>query len=122
MDWFVTVLKRYALFSGRASRPEYWYFMLISLIPGVLLAFIDGILGTISSRTGIGLLSGLYALALFAPGLAVTVRRLHDCDRRGWWCLFGLTPLVGPLMLLVLMALRGTAGPNRFGSGPNPQL
>jgi uncharacterized membrane protein YhaH (DUF805 family) len=122
MDWFVTVLKRYAVFKGRAGRPEYWYFTLIWLVIAIVLAFVDGILGTLSMTGGIGLLSGVFGLALFLPALAVTVRRLHDSDRNGWWCLFSLVPFVGPLLLVVLMVLKGSAGPNRFGSGPNPPL
>ena len=122
MDWFVTVLKRYAVFSGRASRPEYWYFTMVWLVVATVLAFIDGILGTMSTRSGMGLLSGVFGLAVLLPALAVTVRRLHDSDRSGWWCLVSLVPVVGALVLLVLMLLKGTAGPNRFGSGPDPQL
>lgn len=122
MDWFVTVLQRYAVFSGRAGRPEFWFFTLISLLAAVLLSFVDGILGTTSLRAGIGLLSGVFALALFVPALAVTVRRLHDGDRSGWWCLVSLVPLLGALVLLVLVLLKGTAGANRFGSAPDPGL
>ena len=122
MDWFVTVLKRYAVFSGRAGRPEYWFFTLIYLVAAVVLALIDGILGTVHARAGIGLLSGVFALALFLPALAVTVRRLHDSNRSGWWCLVSLVPLLGPLVLLVLMLLRGSAGPNRFGPAPQAVL
>ena len=122
MDWFITVLKRYAVFSGRAGRPEYWFFTLIWLVIAIVLSFIDGILGTPGMTGGIGLLSGIFGLALFLPALAVTVRRLHDSDRNGWWCLFSLVPFVGALLLVVLMVLKGSTGPNRYGSGPNPPL
>ena len=122
MDWFVTVLKRYAVFTGRAGRPEFWSFTLVYLVSSVVLSFIDGILGTTSARTGVGLLSGVFAVALFVPALAVTVRRLHDCDRSGWWTVISLVPVLGALVLLVLVLLKGTPGPNRFGSGPDPVL
>jgi uncharacterized membrane protein YhaH (DUF805 family) len=121
MDWFVTALKRYAVFSGRAGRPEYWWFALIYLLASVVLTFVDGITGTLNLELGIGLLSGLFALALFLPALAVTVRRLHDTDRSGWWVLLALVPVVGVIVLLVFLVLPG-GGPNRHGDAPAPQL
>ena len=122
MDWFVTVLKRYAVFSGRAGRAEFWYFTLIYFVAALVLSLIDGILGTVSARAGMGLLSGVFALALLVPAVAVTVRRLHDSDLSGWWCLVGLVPLFGAIVLLVLMLRNSTAGANRFGSAPEPAL
>lgn len=107
-----TVLtERYADFQGRAARPEYWWFVLFNLLVNIAIGIIAGILGeTVGS-----ILSLLVMLALIIPGIAVTVRRLHDTDRSGWWILIALVPLVGAIVLLVFMVLRGTPGENRFG-------
>jgi len=82
---FMTALRKYAIFSGRATRSEFWYFALFCLLIQIGLMVIDSLLGTFSSTTGIGLPSGIFILATFIPYLAVTVRRLHDTDRSGWW-------------------------------------
>ena len=118
MNWYLTVLKKYTQFDGRAGRPEYWFFFLFNIIIGIVLGIVDGITGTFSQNFGIGLLGGVYMLAVFLPALAVTVRRLHDTDRSGWWVLVVFIPLIGGLVLLVMMILGGTAGDNRFGPSP----
>jgi uncharacterized membrane protein YhaH (DUF805 family) len=120
MDWFVTGLKRYAVFRGRAGRPEYWYFTLIYFLVSVLLAVLDAIAGNFDFNSGIGLLSGIFALALVLPVLAVTARRLHDTGRSGWWMLIMLIPLVGAIVLLVFTVQAGTPGENAYGLGPEP--
>jgi uncharacterized membrane protein YhaH (DUF805 family) len=112
MNWYLDVLKKYAVFTGRARRKEYWCFFLITLIISIILAVIDGILTA-------GLLGGLYMLAVLIPGIAVSVRRLHDSGRSAWWLLIGLVPLLGGIILLVFMALDSTPGENQFG--PNPK-
>ena len=119
MSWYLEALKKYAVFSGRSRRKEYWYFVLFNIIVGVVLAAIDALLGTFSSSSNIGLLSGIYSLAVLIPTLAVTVRRLHDIDRTGWWILIGLVPLIGGIVLLVFALLDSTPGSNRYG--PNPK-
>ena len=81
--------------------------------------FRDGTLGTLGSGMGVGLLSGIYGLAVLIPSLAVTVRRLHDIDRSGWWILIRLVPLIGVIVLLVFALLDGTPGDNQYG--PNPK-
>ena len=118
MNWYTDVLKKYVQFSGRARRKEYWFFMLFNTLVVAVLAFIDMSTGRNNSTTGIGLLSGLYALATFLPQLGVTVRRLHDIDRTGWWVLLGVIPLIGELVLIVFLATNGTAGDNRYGPDP----
>jgi uncharacterized membrane protein YhaH (DUF805 family) len=119
MNWYLEVLKKYAVFDGRARRKEYWYFFLISTVISIFLALIDSFTGTISEEAGLGLLSGIYALAVLIPGLSVTVRRLHDTDRSGWWILIGLIPVIGGIALLVFMVLDSTPGDNQYG--PNPK-
>lgn len=117
MNWYIEVIKKYAVFSGRARRSEYWYFFLFSIIISVILGIVDGALGLVSAETGMGILGGIYSLAVLIPGIAVTVRRLHDTDRSGWWILIGLIPLVG-LVLLVFMIQEGTSDDNQYGPDP----
>ena len=120
MNWYLDVLtKRYATFEGRARRKEYWYFALVNFVILIALVAVDIALGTFSARARIGLLSGLYVLAVLLPGIAVTVRRLHDTDRSGWWVLLNLIPYAGSLVIMVLACLDSQPGANRFG--PNPK-
>jgi len=119
MKWFLDVLKnKYATFEGRARRQEYWYYVLFYVLAIVALAIIDRITGTFSKEAGIGLLSGLFVLATIVPTIAVTVRRLHDTDRSGWWVLLELVPIIGGLVLLVFTLLDSQPGTNRFGANP----
>lgn len=119
MNWYMVALKQYATFDGRSRRKEYWFFALSNLIAMILLAIVDGITGNLDETVGLGLLSGLYCLAVFVPSIAVTVRRLHDTNHRGWWVLIGLIPLVGGIVLLVFTVMDSQPGANRFG--PNPK-
>ena len=118
MNWYLEVLKKYAVFSGRARRKEYWFFVLFNFIFAVVLAFIDGMIGTFDPETGYGVLSGIYGLVVIIPGIAVTIRRLHDTDRSGWWLLILFIPLIGAIWLLVLMIIDGTPGENQYGPDP----
>jgi uncharacterized membrane protein YhaH (DUF805 family) len=95
MDWYFEVMKKYAVFSGRARRKEYWYFVLFNALISIALAIADSLLGTFNSEAGTGLLGGIYSLAVFIPGIAVSVRRLHDTDRSGWWLFIALAPCIG---------------------------
>ncbi|MDT3501577.1 DUF805 domain-containing protein [Stenotrophomonas maltophilia] len=123
MHKMMVPLKRYTQFSGRASRSEFWWFQLfivIVSIPLYVLSFIAGHTGS-STLTLVGTgLSVILWLAVIVPVIAVTVRRLHDIDRSGWWYLLMLVPFVG-LIVLVLMLLPGTPGNNRFGA-PVPHV
>ena len=129
MNWYVKVLKQYVDFSGRARRREYWMFILINVVIVIVLSLIDTLLGTGGFRAtsgggsfyaanSLGVLSGLYSLAVLLPSIAVTVRRLHDTDRTGWWILLGFIPIIGGIVLLVFYVLEGTRGPNRYGPDP----
>ncbi|WP_298429792.1 DUF805 domain-containing protein [uncultured Jannaschia sp.] len=112
-----TVLQqKYATFSGRASRSEFWWFALFSFIGGVVASLIDGVI--FGSDNG-GIVNGLFTLAIIVPSLAVGARRLHDTDRTGWWLLIWLVPLIGWIVLIVFWVLRGTDGENRFGPPPH---
>ena len=117
MHWYLDVLlKKYALFDGRARRNEYWYFVLFNVIVAVGLAMVDAI---VRKLVGIGPFGTLYAIAVLVPSIAVSIRRLHDTDRSGWWLLLALIPFVG-LVLLVFLVEDSTASTNRYG--PNPKF
>lgn len=118
MNWFLQALRKYATFSGRARRSEYWYFFLMYLLIFVLLAIVDGITGSFSAKSGVGLLSGVFALAMLLPSLAVGVRRLHDIGRSGWWLLIAFVPLIGGIVLLLFAVKVGTPGDNEYGATP----
>ncbi|KAF1014009.1 MAG: Inner membrane protein YhaH [Stenotrophomonas maltophilia] len=110
-------LKRYAQFSGRASRSEFWLFQLFIMIvsiPLYVLGFIAGYTDSQALALASTCLSVVMWLTFVLPSLAVTVRRLHDTDRSGWWLLLGLVPIVG-VVLLVFAVLPSTPGGNRFG-------
>ncbi|TKD18060.1 DUF805 domain-containing protein [Rhodobacter capsulatus] len=123
-----TCFSKYVTFSGRASRPEYWWFVLFTLICFVVLSVIETRFlgyGTVSRGEGSwawqsngGPLSGLFALGIFLPTLAVAVRRLHDSGKSGWWLLIQLVPLIGALVLLYHFVQPSQVGPNRFGAAP----
>ncbi|EGU43156.1 hypothetical protein VII00023_18349 [Vibrio ichthyoenteri ATCC 700023] len=112
MEWYLAVLKKYAVFSGRSRRKEYWMFFLINLIFTLLLGFVDGLLGTV-------VLGFVYSLAILIPSIAVGVRRLHDTGRTGWWLLISLIPIIGILVLIYFMVGDSAPGHNEYG--PNPK-
>lgn len=93
-------------------------FVLFNIIISILLSIVDGITGTFSAMAGLGLLGGLYSLAVLIPSLAVSVRRLHDTSRSGWWLLIALIPLVGAIVLIVFMAQDSKPGENQYGANP----
>jgi len=113
MNWYLEVLKKYAVFNGRARRKEYWMFFLINLIITCVLYFIEILAG------GPGVVGGLYELAVLLPYIAVGVRRLHDTNRSGWWLLIGLIPVIGTIVLIVFLVQDSQPGENQYG--PNPK-
>ena len=118
MNWYLKVLKNYATFSGRARRTEYWMFTLFSMI----IAFILGVIDTVLFAGEMYPLQSIYFLAVLVPSLAVSVRRLHDTNRSGWWLLIGVIPLIGAVALLVFMALDEVSEGNNFGESPKLAL
>lgn len=122
MEWMLMPLKRYADFSGRSRRKEYWMFVLGIFIAAIVLSIVEGILGLSGMVGGVyGPLTTILLLAVIIPGIAVQVRRFHDQDKSGWFVLLALIPFIGSLAVLVFMCLEGTKGPNRFGPDPkNP--
>ncbi|MGB8251600.1 MAG: DUF805 domain-containing protein [Anaerolineaceae bacterium] len=125
MNWYVEVMKKYIVFSGRARRKEYWYFMLFNVLATFVLAFIDQLIGTqIKSDTAsvYGWLSTLYSLAIVLPTLTVSVRRLHDTSHSGWWLFISLIPLIGSIVLLIFYLTDSQPGDNQYGPNPKTEL
>lgn len=128
-DWMILPLKRYADFSGRSQRKEYWLFVLFQIVAVVLIGLVASVLfGAFDAETssslfpgltgGFLIVIGLAVLALFIPNLAVQVRRFHDQDKTGWLVLLGFIPYLGGVIVFVFMLLEGTKGPNRYGPDP----
>ena len=114
MNWYLEVLRKYAVFSGRARRKEYWMFFLFNIIIAFVIGFVTGFAGsvlgigtTLSNTTNI-----IYNLAVLIPSIAVGVRRMHDLGRSGWWILF-------PVVNLVFLCLDSQPDENEYG--PNPK-
>ena len=119
MNWYLQVLKKYAVFSGRARRKEYWMFTLVSTIFSIIAMIIDNILGASIEGTGLGIFNILYSLAVLTPSYVVLVRRLHDVGKSGWMILIGLIPIIGPILVLVLTVTDSNPDENKYG--PNPK-
>ncbi len=118
MEWFLAALRKYATFSGRARRKEYWHYVLFYVLIYVALLIVDAVTGTFSMESELGFFSGVFALGTLLPSMAVAVRRLHDTDRSGWWLLLGVIPLVGAVVLLYFTIQEGDSGSNTFGADP----
>lgn len=126
MEWMLLPLKRYADFSGRSRRKEYWMFALLVFILTFVIAFpmsLSALNQSATSSLNISLLIPLLillviSLAIIIPSLAVQVRRFHDLDKSGWFILLNFIPYIGPIIVLVFMCMDGTRGPNRFGDDP----
>ncbi len=118
MEWYIQALKKYIVFSGRSRRKEYWYFVLFNFLITIVLIQIDYAFLNIDPKTGYGVLSSLYSLGVVLPSLSVSVRRLHDTGRSGWWLLIGLIPLIGAIILLVFFLKDSIPGENQYGKSP----
>jgi uncharacterized membrane protein YhaH (DUF805 family) len=126
MNYYLKALKNYATFTGRARRSEYWFFVLFNIIFAIVAALLDNLLGsTFTMNFGAGPVSSLYgyiytlyAIAVFIPGLAVLVRRLHDVGKSGWFFFIVLIPLAGIIWMLVLLFTDSVPGPNKYGLNP----
>jgi uncharacterized membrane protein YhaH (DUF805 family) len=112
--------KKYATFSGRASRSEYWYWVLFLFLGRVVTLLLDAVIfhAPVNAPPGSQLFNGIFSLVILLPTFAVAVRRLHDVDRSGWWLLTYLTIIGIIYPLLVWKCTKGTHGPNRFGPDP----
>lgn len=115
MNWYLTVFKKYAEFTGRARRQEYWMFVLFNFIFASAATLLDEFIGYGGNY---GILNSLYSLVVFIPGLAVSVRRLHDTDKSGWFLLIVLIPIIGWIWIIVVLATEGVRGANKYGPDP----
>ena len=114
-------LWKYAIFSGRARRMEYWLFVLFYFVGNIVATVVDALFGlSLNREHEIGFVRPIWDVAMLLPLLAVAVPRLHDTDRSGWWILLIFVPIFGWIVLIVFYCLRGDAGTNRFG--PDPPL
>lgn len=120
MSYYLAALRKYGIFAGRARRKEYWVFLIVTVIIGFIADWIDHRLG-IAGRYIYGLYGPVYffyIIAVFLPTFAVTVRRLHDLNKSGYWALIYLIPVMGWIWLFIMLSFRGTKGANRFGPDP----
>ncbi len=121
-----TCIGKYATFSGRAQRSEFWWFVLFAWLGTIILSMVDSTLfGTVvttsngfSASTNTPIFSGIFSLAILIPSIAVGIRRMHDTDRSGWWMFIVLVPILGFILYIVWQASKGTHGQNRFGNDP----
>jgi uncharacterized membrane protein YhaH (DUF805 family) len=107
VDWAKRPIEKYATFTGRASRPEYWWYTLALIVAYVVISVVENMVGLSQMAGPYGLLSLLLMLATFVPSLAVSVRRLHDTNRSGWWLLVALVPY-GLMAIVGIMAYSGS--------------
>lgn len=123
MKYFIDGLKKFATFTGRARRKEYWMFALFNIIFCIIAIVADNLLGLTYHLNGLdigyGYLYTAYVLFTFLPGLAMLVRRLHDVGKSGWFFLVAFIPIAGAIWLLVLLCTDSKPGPNKYG--PNPK-
>ena len=124
MEWYLMVWRKYADFTGRSRRKEYWIFTLVNIVIALVLELLIFASFTTTRGSALGAMFGIlfavYGLAALVPSLAVCARRLHDIGMSGWLMLIGLIPALGGIALIVLCALDGNPGPNQYG--PNPRL
>jgi len=119
MNWYLKVVRdNYANFQGRARRQEYWMFTLINILFIIGIAIISGVIASITESPAIMFLYIIYALGVIIPSLAVTVRRLHDTGKSGWYYFISLIPFIGGIWLIILLATEGDKGTNEYGSDP----
>lgn len=136
MDSVKTCFGKYATFSGRAQRSEFWYFILFLWLGVIVLSFVDSAVfgprevvmmsAADSFETGMSFnmswqpqpITGIFMLATLLPNISATVRRLHDTGRSGWWYWIVLIPMIGIIVLLVFAASKGTDGDNDYGPDP----
>ena len=121
VKWYIEVMRKYAVFSGRARRQEYWMFVLSNVIIVVFLGIIDGMADS-DSEGSRSTLTTLYVLATLIPFLAVGVRRLHDTGRSGWWMLIGVIPIIGAIVLLIFIIQDSQLMDNQYGPNPKREI
>lgn len=122
-NYYITCLKKYATFSGRARRSEYWYFTLFNIIFMILAVILDDLIFGLDNDDSVPLITLIFILAMFLPTIAAIVRRLHDMGKSGSWFFIRFVPLIGQIWLIILLATNGEVGMNEYGEDPkNPEL
>lgn len=111
MYWYIEVLRKYTVFTGRARRSEYWYFILFNFLNSFILSLTDITFGMYDEVSGYGVLSTIYGLAVLVPGIAVAIRRMHDVGKSGWFMLI-------PIYNIILAITPGIIGDNEYGPDP----
>jgi len=119
VNYYFAAFKKYAVFKGRATRREYWYFTLFNILAVGVFGLIDQLMGTFNFDAGYGPLSAIYTLAMILPGLGVSIRRLHDTGRSGWWFMITIIPIIGLLVFLYFALLDSDPNPNEYGESPS---
>lgn len=132
IDWVLEVFSKYAIFDGRARRSEYWYWYLFNFFVSIFMAVVSVVINLpfeTETDYGIGwfglfinLVVIVYSLGIVIPNLAVTVRRLHDTNRSGWWYFISMVPFIGGIILLIYLIEDGTPGDNQYGPNPKSEL
>lgn len=115
MDHFKDGIRKYATFTGRATRTQYWMFVLATFVLSIAIGFLGGLLAVITRVSYFTYLSSVFTLFVFVPSIAIGARRLHDTSRSGWWLLLDLIPVIGWIWVFVLMCLDSTSGSNEYG-------
>lgn len=116
---YFDILSEYVVFRGRASRMQFWFFSLVSGAIGLALWYVDQFTGLYSESWNLGALSTVFGLATALPWAAVTVRRLHDAGRSGWWYFIDLVPVIGGFWMFGLLLLPSQPGTNKYGPDPH---
>lgn len=113
MDWFIDPIKNhYFDFEGRATRKQFWMFVLFYILAAIVIAVVESMIGMED------ILTSVYGLALLLPYLGLAARRLHDINKSGWWLLIGIVPVIGFIVLLIFYVKEGDAGANQYGPSP----
>ena len=119
VEWYLTALRKFAQFTGRSRRREFWSFTLVNFGVSIVLSMLGRIVGANFLGTIIGLIATVYSLVVLVPGIAVAVRRMHDTGRSGWWLLINFIPIVGWIVYIFFAVQDSEPGENQYG--PNPK-
>jgi uncharacterized membrane protein YhaH (DUF805 family) len=115
VNYYFAAFRKYAVFKGRATRSEYWYFTLFNILAVWVFGLIDQVMGTFNFDAGYGPLSAIYTLVMILPGLGVSIRRLHDTGRSGWWFVITIIPIIGLLVFSFFALQDSDPNPNDYG-------
>ena len=118
MKYYIKAFNNFSNFNGRARRKEYWMYLLFNLIFALVAIILDNVFGLAFESIGYGVIYLLYSLITFIPSLSVSVRRLHDKSKSGWYLLLAIIPIIGGIVLLFILAADGDPGENEYGINP----